>query len=429
MPIIEGFHVENYRVLKNITLGRTWNSRSQKSLTPLVVVIGKNGVGKSTLFDAFGFLSDCLSRGVEEACDMRGRGGYQKLVSAGTRGPIKFEIYYRESKSERPITYELSIGLDDKGRPFVEEERLRQRRSGQRVGRPFSFLYLREGKGLVWGGDDSATEEAEALIEQRSLSLIEDDSSTNLRETSRSERVELADRRNLGIVTLGALKDHPRINKFRNFLQGWYLSYFAPDAARSLPMAGPQKHLNVHGDNIGNVVQYMEREHGKKFKGVLERISAKIPGIYKIDTKRTEDDRVLLRFNDKGFNDAFLAHQMSDGTLKLFAYMLLLEDPEPAPFICIEEPENGLYHKLLEQLAEEFRNHAQGRKHEPQIFMTTHQPYLVNALSPEETWIIEKSDDGFSQIRRASDDDLIVNMVKEGLPLGNLWYSDYLDPR
>ena len=115
-------------------------------------------------------------------------------------------------------------------------------------------------------------------------------------------------------------------------------------------MAGPQKHLNMHGDNLGNVVQFMEREHKGRFQSILNQIASKIPGVNKIDTKKTDDGRLLLRFNDRGFQDPFFAQQMSDGTLKMFAYMLLLEDPDPAPFICIEEPENGLYHKLLETL-------------------------------------------------------------------------------
>jgi len=109
--------------------------------------------------------------------------------------------------------------------------------------------------------------------------------------------------------------------------------------------------------------------------------------------------------------------------------MLLLEDPDPAPFICIEEPENGLYHKLLETLAREFRAHATGRKNASQIFVTTHQPYFVDALKPEETWVLEKAQDGFSTIRQASADPTVKSMVAEGLPLGSLWYSDYLDAR
>ena len=96
---------------------------------------------------------------------------------------------------------------------------------------------------------------------------------------------------------------------------------------------------------------------------------------------------------------------------------------------CIEEPENGLYHKLLEVLAREFREHASGRKGGTQIFVTTHQPYLVDALDPREVWILEKGEDGFSTIRRASEDPLVNALVEEGLPLGGLWSSNYLDPR
>ena len=77
----------------------------------------------------------------------------------------------------------------------------------------------------------------------------------------------------------------------------------------------------------------------------------------------------------------------------------------------------------------EFRTHATGRRGGSQIFITTHQPYFVDALQPEEVWILEKGQDGFSTIKRADDDPLIQNLVSQGLPLGGLWYSDYLDKR
>jgi predicted ATPase len=173
----------------------------------------------------------------------------------------------------------------------------------------------------------------------------------------------------------------------------------------------------------------MEREYPKRFRTILDRIAEKIPGVRKIDTEKTPDGRLLLRFNDRGFEDPFYAQQMSDGTLKIFAYLLLLEDPTPPPFLCVEEPENGLYHKLLESLALEFRDHASNQRLGSQVFVTTHQPYFVDALSPDEVWVLEKGEDGFSLIRRASDDPTVVNMVNEGLPLGGLWYSDYLDAR
>jgi predicted ATPase len=429
MAGIEGLRIKNYRALKDITLGKLWNTQNRDSLTPMTAVIGKNGVGKSTLFDAFGFLSDCLKGGVEEACDVRGRGGFERLRSQGQEGSIEFQIYYKEDYNSRPITYELAIDLDTDNRPYVKKERLRQRRKGQKTGWPFSFLILDEGKGIVWKGEEEGKQVEEGQDHFDLLKLIEKIQREADEESKETELVELNDKRKLGIATLGSLKQHPRISLFRRFIEGWYLSYFTPDAARSLPLAGPQKHLNIHGDNLGNVVQFMEREHSKKFQNILNSISHKIPGIEKISTEKSPDNRLLLKFNDRGFQDPFYVQQMSDGTLKVLAYLLLLEDPSPPPFICIEEPENGLYHKLLETLAQEFRKHATGQRGSSQIFITTHQPYFVDALQPEEVWILEKGDDGFSRIKRASDNPLIKNLVSEGLPLGSLWYSDYLDER
>lgn len=424
MAIIEGFRVKNFKALKDVTLGRLWNQKDKAALTPMTAVIGKNGVGKSSLFDAFGFLADCLKTGVEDACDAHGRGGFNRIRSQGETGAIEFEIYYKQDGIRRPITYELSIDLDNLGRPFVLKERLRQRRVGQKYGWPFSFLIMESGKGVVWKGDKLGVDEEKAQFDI--LEFLEQNKEKGT-ESKETESVELDDYRKLGIATLGSLKQHPRISAFRQFIESWYLSYFTPDAARSLPMAGPQKHLNVHGDNLGNVVQFMEREHPKSFQKILNRISEKIPGINQIDTEATNDGRLLLRFNDKGFTDPFYTQQMSDGTLKVFAYLLLMEDPNPPPFLCVEEPENGLYHKLLESLAKEFREHATGKKGGTQVFITTHQPYFVDSLEPDEVWILQKGEDGFSKIHRVSDDEIVKNMVSEGLPLGGLWYSDYFD--
>ena len=440
MTKIEGFRVRNFKLLKDVTLGRLWNQRRNRPLTAMTAAIGRNGAGKSALFDAFGFLADALKLGVEEACDARGRGGFEKLRTQGETGPVEFEVYYREQGNARPITYEIAMEADESGRPYVSRERLRQRRRNQSYGQPFSFLWLKDGQGVAWKGEEGYEAKdihmrglvdeaiAEEDIEKKRSKVEELIRLIRKEEPNETERIELEDRHRLGIATVGALKQHPRISAFRRFIEGWYLSYFTPAAARSLPLAGPQRHLNTQGDNLGNVVQFMEREQPQRFGAILQQIAGRIPGIDRIDTERTNDGRLLLRFNDRSFRDPFYAQQVSDGTLKVFAYLLLLEDPEPAPFLCIEEPENGLYHKLLETLANEFREHAAGSKGS-QVFVTTHQPYFVDALRPEEVWILEKGEDGFSKIRRASDDQIVSNMVEEGLPLGGLWFSEYLDAR
>ena len=329
MATLEGFRVRNFGVLKDVTLGRLWDRRKEEALTPMTAVIGKNGVGKSALFDAFGFLADALKfNNVEEACDARGRGGFEKMRTQGATDPIEFDVYYREHGNARPITYQVAIEIDEFGRPYVLRERLRQRRKGQSRGQPFSFLMLNNGSGIAWKEEQAGHQINE---ETEDLNLFEFFmKSIKAKEPGETEAIELSDPRKLGIATIGALKQHPRISAFRQFIEGWYLSYFTPDAARSLPLAGPQEHLNIHGDNLGNVVQFMEREHKQRFKTILKKIADKIPGIDQIDTEKTSDGRLLLRFNDKGFENPFYAQQMSDGTLKVFAYLLLLEDLNPA---------------------------------------------------------------------------------------------------
>ena len=425
MAKMEGFRVRNFKVLKDVTLGRLWLQPADLSLTAMTAVIGKNGVGKSALFDAFGFLADALKLGVEEACDARGRGGFERIRTQGETGPIEFEVYYREHENAQPITYEIHIKVDASKRPYVSAEHMQEDQENKVEQ---YFLFLVNGRGLAWKGNQSVGQ-VDETVEGFDIDEAIEFLSKEKKDITDAEFIELEDRRRLGIATLGALKQHPRISAFRRFIEGWYLSYFTPDAARGLPLAGPQKRLNVHGDNLGNVVQFMEREHSERFQTILKKIAGRIPGIDTIDTERTNDGRLLLRFNDKGFQDPFYAQQMSDGTLKVFAYLLLLEDPTPPPFLCIEEPENGLYHKLLETLANEFREHASGGRGGSQVFVTTHQPYFVDALEPTEVWILEKGADGFSTIRRVSDDPIVNNMVAEGLPLGGLWYSDYLDAR
>ncbi len=400
MPRLLGIRIQNYKSLADVTLGQIRYGEGEQ-LPPLSCFIGPNGSGKSTLLDAFGFLADCLREGVEAACDKPQRGGFARLRTAGSIGPVEFSLYYREEQQSRPITYSFKVDTRQ-GVPIVTEETLRQRRKGAKHGRPYPFLSLENGSGFVWGGD--ATEK-----DGESAAKVE---------------ITLDDESRLGITTLGQLKEHPRIVGLRAYIENWYLSYFVPDAARRLPPAGAQKHLDRTGENLGNVVQFLERNHKNLFKQVLSEIAGRIPGIRKISHETSADGRLLLRFNEQGYEDPFYQQAMSDGTLKMFAYLLLLKDPEPRPFIGIEEPENGLYHKLLQELARQFLQHTE-QTHETQLFITTHSPYLVNALQPNQVWLLTKDDRGHTKAQKTSDVLAVREMVEEGIPLGSLWYSDH----
>lgn len=405
MGKILGIAIRNYGSLKEIKMGKLYSDRSGDELGNMVAIIGPSGNGKSTLADAFGFISDCLVADVESACDANNRGGYDHLVSQGSGGPIRFEIYYKENSNSRPITYELTIDKDKNDRPYVKEERLRQRRPNSSIGRPLSFLYLVEGKGYAFEGSNGGQDE-DGSIDGKKVD------------------VELSDTRKLGIVTLGAMRQYERIEKFLDFLKSWYLCYFTPDAARQIQTAAPAQYLNRTGSNLNNVAQYMYRENPNEFRKILLEIQSKIPNIERITPLKLPNGQMVLEFWQKGFKEPFFSQRMSDGTLKLFAYYLLLHEKNPRQLVFVEEPENGLYHHYLANLAIEMKKNV-GNGYMKQLFVTTHSPFFVNALSPKQVWVLEKDDNGFSTARRASDYEFVIELVEEGATMGDLWYSEY----
>lgn len=406
MGKIEGIEIQNYGVLKNIVLGKTRTRQNARALSNLVAIIGPSGSGKSTLADAFGFIADCLEIGVEAACDANNRGGFDKLISQGATEPIRFELYYRESSNTRPITYELEIDIDKMGRPYVKRERLRQ--CLEKHGWPRSFMYLQDGVGYAFEGNDESGQDDDGSI------------------TGEKVDVQLSDIRRPAIVTLGVMKQYERIEKFLSFLRSWYLCYFSPDAARRIQTAAPQAYLDRIGSNINNVAQYLYRENKKEFEKILDDIRPKLPGIEKIEPQKFENGQMMLRFFERGFSEPFYSQRMSDGTLKLFAYYLLLHEKNPRQLVFIEEPENGLYHHYLGALAEEMRDNV-GNGFSKQLFVTTHSPFFVNSLGPDDVWVLSKGLDGFSDIKRASEFAFVQELAEEGVPIGDMWYSKYFE--
>lgn len=401
MARLLGIRIKNFRSLQDVALGQVQYGKGEP-LPRLACFIGPNGSGKSTILDAFGFIADALLEGVELACDKPWRGGFEQLRTRGATGPISFELFFEDDDAARPIGYTFSVDLVD-GVPSVVEESLRQRRQQETKGKPYYFLKLKNGTGKVWAGD--------------MLGLLLDDKA--------AEPVSLVDLTRLAVTTLGNLAQHPRISRLRTYIEGWFLSYFIPDASRRLGPAGPQRFLNRDGSNIGNVLQYLERQNKGEFKEILARMASAVPGIKGISTEISADKRLLVRFDQEGFVDPFYQTAMSDGTMKMLAYAVLLHDPEPRPFVGIEEPENGLYVRLTEQLAMRLMERAQ--RAETQFLVTTHSPYFVDPLKPEQVWVCTRSPQGFCEVRRASEIPTISEMVEQGIPLGSLWYSNHLD--
>jgi predicted ATPase len=196
--------------------------------------------------------------------------------------------------------------------------------------------------------------------------------------------------------------------------------------------AGYAEHLSTDGDNLVQVAQYLFENHGHVFVKMLAAMRNRVPGVSKVEAHSLEDGSLVLRFQDGSFKDPFVDRFVSDGAIKMFAYLVLLYDPRPHPLLCVEEPENQLYPALLGELAEEFRAYSRKRKGGGQVLVSTHSPDFLNAVNLDEVYWLAKGEDGYTTAQRASDVDLIRSLVREGDKMGWLWKQGFFtgaDPR
>lgn len=367
----------------------------------MCVFLGANGSGKSTLFDVFGFLSACLKNNVRSA--INNRGGYKEVVSRGKESEnIEFEIKFRnEGKTKQPlITYQLSVGIEN-GQIVVKKEILSYRR-GQK-GKPYRFLDFSHGEGKAIVNEEDFEKEKQEFKEER-----------------KDYKLDAPDI--LAIKGLGQFQEFKAVADFRRLLDNWYIANFQiPDAKKSQEI-GVSETLSPTGDNLALVADYIYENHRETFNEILEKMKQRVPGVSKVDAEKTSDGRIVLRFQDGAFKDPFISRYVSDGTLKMFAYLILLYSPNRYPLLCIEEPENYLYPALLKELAEEFRDYA---NRGGQVFISSHSPDFVNALEIDELFWLKK-ENGYTTIHRAKDDDIVRNLFREGDKLGWLWNQGYL---
>jgi predicted ATPase len=381
---IEYLKVQNFRALRSVEF---------KNLTPLTVLLGPNGSGKSTVFDVFAFLAECFELGLRRAWDKRGLS--KELVSRGSEGPVVIEIKYREQRKQPLITYHLAVA-ERNGAPIVVEEWLRWKRGS--YGYPFRFLDYKEGQGQAISGalPDKQDQRIEIPLNAPDL---------------------------LAVNALGQFADHPRVAALRQFITGWHVSYLSADSARGQPEAGPQDQLSKTGDNLANVIQYLAEQHPAQLESIFAVLRHRVPRIEKVLADTMPDGRLLLQIKDAPFSHPVLARFASDGTLKMLAYLVLLHDPAPPPFIGIEEPENFLHPRLLWELAEECR--AAGER--TQLLVTTHSPFFLNALHPKEVRVMWRDEQGYAQTQYVENMKSVHAFMDQGALLGHLWMEGHFN--
>ena len=377
--------IKNYRVFESLEIN---------DIPAFCVIIGANGTGKSTLFDIFGFLRDALKNNVRQALQVRG--GYKEVVTRGKEQEnIEIELQFRMKilEKERLVTYVLIIG-QEKNRPVVKREILRYKRGA--YGSPFHFLDFQLGQGYAITNEEDFNQPDETLT----------------REEQPLDSPDI-----LAIKGLGIFQRFKAASAFSSLIEHWHVSDFHISDARGSKDALYAEHLSPTGDNIAVVAQYIYQEYPDIFNQILQRMKARVPGISNVEAKNTEDGRLILKFQDQAFRDPFIDRYVSDGTMKMFAYLILLFDPKPHPLLCVEEPENQLYPSLLQELAEEFDSYA---NRGGQVFVSTHSPDFLNSVPLDSIFWLTKVK-GITQIFRAANDQTLKALIEEGDRPGYLW--------
>ena len=290
---IQQLRIQNYRVFRDLLIF---------DIPPVSVFIGANGSGKSTLFDVFAFLKDSLFTTVHDAVDRRG--GWRELHSRGEEGPISIDLQLRDAQGAF-ITYELVI-TEQNGRVVVKREALKYQRGLH--GDLWTLLDARMGVGSI------TTNEAEYEVPDNAMVL--QDFSLESPET-------------LAIKAFGQLSNLKHVSGFRRLVEGWHLSDFHLQDARPSQDIGYAEHLSPEGGNLPAVTHFIYAHHKPILDRILERMKQRVPGVSNVEAAETVDGRLVLRFQDGAFKDPFLARYVSDGTIKMFAYLVLLHDPSP----------------------------------------------------------------------------------------------------
>jgi predicted ATPase len=369
---IERLRIRNYRVLRDVELD---------GLTPVTALLGPNGSGKSTVFDALSFLKMSFQSSLVHAWERQG--GIADIRTHGSTDPIEFELDCRVESALGQ--YRLVIDHEDDV-PLVIEEKLVWQDS---AGASFDALELRRGAGTV------------------------------TRAGGEQEPIELATPDLLGVGVVSQFAANAEVGKFRRFIAGIGLTDLDLTAMRRGAKATVPSKLEPSGRNIGVVVDFLRTVRQDQWSEIRRSLHKYVPGLEDIESLRQGDGNWIVRLREQGSEERIAPENISDGTLQLLGYLVALQTDTSV--LLVEEPEKQVHPRLHYRLAEDARRTETAG----QVLVATHAPEFVDALRPDEVWMLFRDESGFAQARRAADIPQLMAMVDSGGLLGNLWTEGF----
>ena len=396
--MILGVEIENFDVFdkdlagilieESIQIAKDKDQAVHNRLRNLDALVGRNSTGKTSFMGCLSFLQDVIIEGCAEASLSKGRPGFANM-SPDISNPSVFRVFFKieDSETHKPkyIQYEIGIATNIYKSPYICFEKvLTTVEDGNEI-RIVTMLDIREGSGTIVYSSPSEEKTGEVFLDDEHLTALS---------------------------LYGKLTKYKIFVELMKEIRGWFFCSFSSEEQSTYfhdgGAPGGHKHLNSMGSNVGNVLEYMKMKDEAGYEKIVTEIKSKIP------TMKHKKN---------------LPEVLKESPDKLFLYLLLLRDGAPRSTIFIETPDKDLYHDMVDVLADEMRSYTLKNSY-CQIIFSTHNPYIIETLSPKEVWIFERTfekENGDVTIRCAGDDPLVNEMFKQGVGMGAIWYAGHLD--
>lgn len=335
-------------------------------LKPINVLIGANGAGKSNFISFFKFLNKLYTRELQTYIIQNGRADgflfFGRKYSSSLGGTITFDNFYQNE-------YTFTLIPDQSGTLIFSEE---------------------------W----SNTVRGDLQIEN----------------TNRLE----SELKNHGWFRSGYLRDNLNTLKLFHFHDTSFNS-------KVKQPSNTQDYAFLQEDG-GNLPAYLYRlqesspESFRMIESVVQSIAPFFESFY-LQPDEINPTQIFLRWKEKGFEQLFSAHNLSDGTLRMICLSTLLLQPTPPSIIIIDEPELGLHPFAISKLAAMLHSVSDSS----QIIISTQSVNLVNEFAPDDILVVQRENNHETVFRRQSKESLAIWL--KDYSLGELWEKNILGGR
>jgi len=210
------------------------------------------------------------------------------------------------------------------------------------------------------------------------------------------------------------LKRTPTAIKFYKYVKGWRFYSFVPSTMRTALPVEKKIVVDRSGNRLAQVLHTILSDRSPFYDEIEDVLKSAIKETEKLLSPLTEGSETYVAIKDKYFENPFDYLQLSDGTLSFFAHLAVLFNPNPPSLVCFEEPENHIHPDLFELLVN------MCKRAKTQVIISTHAPYLVDWVEPEDIRVVEK-EEGMTKLGEL-DKEKLKKALEEKIPLGELLF-------